>query len=164
MSTAQAEALGTDNNSSFAQMAFSIEKVQVTAVTRALKGSYTLEMAQDIKAIHGLNAEDELSNILQSEILAEINREFIRTVNYTANIGAQVDTATAGIFDLDTDANGRWSVEKFKGMIFFLERECNQIAKDTRRGKGNIMLCSSDVARRSTRLDSWIIHQNLMIT
>ena len=146
MSTAQAEALGTDSNSDFAQMAFSIEKVQVTAGSRALKASYTLELAQDIKAIHGLNAEDELSNILQSEILAEINREFIRTVNYTAKIGAQVDTATAGIFDLDTDANGRWSVEKFKGMIFFLERECNQIAKETRRGKGNIMLCSADVA------------------
>jgi hypothetical protein len=146
MSTAQAEALGTVGNSAFPQMAFSIEKVQVTAGSRALKAAYTLELAQDIKAIHGLNAEDELSNILQSEILAEINREFVRTINFTAKIGAQVDTATAGRFDLDIDANGRWSVEKFKGMIFFIERECNQISKETRRGKGNIMLCSSDVA------------------
>lgn len=146
MATAQAEALGTDGNSSFAQMGFSIEKVQVTAKSRALKAEYSLELAQDLKAIHGLNAEDELSNILQTEILAEINREFIRTINITAVPGSQVDVATPGQFDLDVDANGRWSVEKFKGLMFQIEREANQIAKSTRRGKGNILLCSADVA------------------
>ena len=146
MSTAQAEALGTDSNSAFAQMAFSIEKVTVTAKSRALKAEYTMELAQDLKAIHGLDAETELANILSAEILAEINREVVRTINITAVAGAQDNTTTAGIFDLDTDSNGRWSVEKFKGLMFQLEREANQIAKQTRRGKGNIVICSSDVA------------------
>ena len=146
MSTAQAEALGTDSNSAFAQMAFSIEKVTVTAKSRALKAEYTMELAQDLKAIHGLDAETELANILSAEILADINREVVRTINITAVAGAQDNTTTAGIFDLDTDSNGRWSVEKFKGLMFQLEREANQIAKQTRRGKGNIVICSSDVA------------------
>jgi hypothetical protein len=146
MSTAQAEALGTYQNSDFAQMAFSIEKVTVTANTRALKAEYTMELAQDLKAIHGLDAETELANILSAEILAEINREVVRTINITAEAGAQDNTTTAGVFDLDTDSNGRWSVEKFKGLMFQLEREANQIAKQTRRGKGNIVICSSDVA------------------
>lgn len=146
MSRAQGEALGTTGNTAIPQMSFSIEKVSVTANTRALQAGYTLELAQDLKAIHGLSVEDELSNILQTEILAEINREFIRTINLMATLGSQVDTATPGTFDLDVDANGRWLVEKFKGMIFHIERECNQIAKDTRRGKGNVMLCTSDVA------------------
>jgi len=146
MPTAQAEALGTDSNSAFAEMAFSIEKVTVTAQSRALRATYTMELAQDLKAIHGLDAESELSNMLTAEILAEINREVIRTINVVAKIGATTDTQTAGVFDLDVDSNGRWSVEKFKGMHFFIERECNQIAKDTRRGKGNIMICTSDVA------------------
>ena len=146
MSTAQAEALGTDANAAFAQMAFTVEKVTVTAKSRALKAEYTIELAQDLKAIHGLNAEDELASILQTEILAEINREIIRTINITAQPGAQVGTTTAGVFDLDVDSNGRWSVEKFKGLMFQLQRECNQIAKNTRRGKGNFILCSSDVA------------------
>ena len=146
MATSQAEALGTDSNSAFAQMAFSIEKLAVTAKTRALKAEYTMELAQDLKAIHGLDAETELSNILSSEIMAEINREVVRTINVTAVAGAQDNTTTAGYFDLDTDSNGRWSVEKFKGLMFQLEREANQIAKQTRRGKGNIVICSSDVA------------------
>ena len=146
MSTAQAEALGTDSNTAFPQMAFSIEKVTVTANTRALKAEYTMELAQDLKAIHGLDAETELANILSAEILAEINREVVRTININATAGAQVNTTTAGIFDLDTDSNGRWSVEKFKGLMFQLEREANQIAKQTRRGKGNMIICSSDVA------------------
>jgi len=146
MSTAQAEALGTTGNTAFAQMAFSIEKVTVTAKSRALKAEYTMELAQDLKAVHGLDAETELSNILSTEILAEINREVLRTINVTAVPGSQQDVTTAGVFDLDTDSNGRWSVEKFKGLMFQLERECNQIAKDTRRGKGNMMICSSDVA------------------
>jgi len=146
MSTAQAEALGTYQNTDFAQMAFSIEKVTVTANTRALKAEYTMELAQDLKAIHGLDAETELANILSAEILAEINREVVRTINITAEAGAQDNTTTAGVFDLDTDSNGRWSVEKFKGLMFQLEREANQIAKNTRRGKGNIVICSSDVA------------------
>ena len=146
MSTAQAEALGSYNNSDFAQMAFSIEKVTVTAKSRALKAEYSMELAQDLKAIHGLDAETELANILSAEILAEINREVVRTINITAVAGAQDNVTTAGIFDLDTDSNGRWSVEKFKGLMFQLEREANQIAKQTRRGKGNIMICSSDVA------------------
>jgi Major capsid protein Gp23 len=146
MSTAQAEALGTYQNTDFAQMAFSIEKVTVTAKSRALKAEYTMELAQDLKAIHGLDAETELANILSAEILAEINREVVRTVNITAVAGAQDNTTTAGVFDLDTDSNGRWSVEKFKGLMFQLEREANQIAKQTRRGKGNILICSSDVA------------------
>ena len=146
MSTAQAEALGTDSNTAFPQMAFSIEKVTVTAVSRALKAEYTMELAQDLKAIHGLDAETELSNILSAEILAEINREVVRTINITAEAGAQENVTTAGVFDLDTDSNGRWSVEKFKGLMFQLDREANQIAKQTRRGKGNVMICSSDVA------------------
>jgi hypothetical protein len=146
MSTAQAEALGADSNAAFAQMAFSIEKVTVTAKSRALKAEYTMELAQDLKAIHGLDAETELANILSAEILAEINREAVRTVNITAVPGAQENVTTAGVFDLDTDSNGRWSVEKFKGLMFQLEREANQIAKQTRRGKGNIVICSSDVA------------------
>ena len=146
MATANAEALGTDGAGAFAQMAFSIEKVTVTAKSRALKAEYTMELAQDLKAIHGLDAESELSNILSAEILAEINREVVRTINVTAVVGAQENTTTAGIFDLDTDSNGRWSVEKFKGLMFQIEREANQIAKQTRRGKGNMMICSSDVA------------------
>ena len=146
MSTAQGEALGSASNTEFPQMAFTIEKVQVTANTRAMKAEYTMELAQDLKAIHGLDAETELSNILAAEILAEINREIVRTINITATAGAQDNVTTAGIFDLDTDSNGRWSVEKFKGLMFQLERECNKLAKDTRRGKGNIVIASSDVA------------------
>ena len=146
MSTAQAEALGSSGNVAFAEMAFSIEKVTVTAKSRALKAEYTMELAQDLKAIHGLDAETELSNILSAEILAEINREVVRTINVTATRGATENTTTAGRFDLDTDSNGRWSVEKFKGLMFQVEREANQIAKATRRGKGNIIICSSDVA------------------
>ncbi len=146
MTTAQAEALGTDGNTAFAQMGFTIDKVTVTAVSRALKAEYTMELAQDLKAIHGLDAETELSNILTGEILAEINREVVRTIYVTAKQGCSSGTTTAGIFDLDVDANGRWSVEKFKGLMFQIEREANQIAKDTRRGKGNIIICSSDVA------------------
>ena len=134
-----------EGNNTFANMAFSIEKVSVEAKSRALKAEYTMELAQDLKAIHGLDAESELSNILQSEILVEINREVIRTINVVAKRGANT-TTSAGTFDLDVDANGRWSVEKFKGLLFQIEREANQIAKDTRRGKGNIILCSSDVA------------------
>jgi len=146
MSTAQAEALGTTSNVAFAEMAFSIEKVTVTAKSRALKAEYTMELAQDLKAIHGLDAETELSNILSAEILAEINREVVRTINVTATRGATENTTTVGRFDLDTDSNGRWSVEKFKGLMFQVEREANQIAKATRRGKGNMIICSSDVA------------------
>jgi hypothetical protein len=146
MNTANAEALGVDSGNSFPQMGFSIEKVTVTALTRALKAEYTMELAQDLKAIHGLDAETELANILSAEVLAEINREVVRTINITAEAGAQDNVTTAGIFDLDTDSNGRWSVEKFKGLMFQLEREANQIAKQTRRGKGNILICSSDVA------------------
>jgi hypothetical protein len=146
IATANAEALGTTSHPAIPQMAFSIEKVTVTAQSRALKAEYTMELAQDLKAIHGLDAETELSNILSAEILAEINREVIRTVNITAVRGANTGTTTAGVFDLDTDSNGRWSVEKFKGLMFQVEREANQIAKDTRRGKGNIVICSSDVA------------------
>jgi hypothetical protein len=146
MSTIQAEVLGDSANVAFAEMAFSIEKVTVTAKSRALKAEYTMELAQDLKAIHGLDAETELANILSTEIMAEINREVVRTINVSAVRGANTGTTTAGIFDLDTDSNGRWSVEKFKGLMFQLEREANQLAKDTRRGKGNIILCSSDVA------------------
>jgi len=146
VNTAIAESLGTDSGNSFPQMAFTIEKVTVTALTRALKAEYTMELAQDLKAIHGLDAETELANILSAEILAEINREVVRTINITAEAGAQENTTTAGVFDLDTDSNGRWSVEKFKGLMFQLEREANAIAKQTRRGKGNIVICSSDVA------------------
>ena len=146
MTTAQAEALGDDANNAFQEMAFSIEKISVTAVSRALKAEYTMELAQDLKAIHGLDAETELSNILSAEILAEINREVVRTINYTASAGSQNNVTTAGTFDLDTDSNGRWSVEKFKGLMFNIERDANEIAKATRRGKGNMMICSSDVA------------------
>jgi hypothetical protein len=146
MTTAQGEALGTSGNTAIPQMAFSIEKVSVTAETRALKAEYTIELAQDLKAIHGLDAETELSNILSAEILAEINREVVRTINVVATQGATEGTVTNGIFDLDTDSNGRWAVEKFKGLMFQVEREANQIAKATRRGKGNMMICSADVA------------------
>jgi len=146
MTTAQAEALGDSSDNGFAQMAFSIEKSTVTAVSRALKAEYTMELAQDLKAIHGLDAETELSNILSSEILAEINREVIRSLYVTAVKGAQVNTTTAGIFDLDTDSNGRWSVEKFKGLMFAIERDANAIGQQTRRGKGNMVICSADVA------------------
>jgi len=146
MSTNQAEALGNSSNVAFPEMAFSIEKVSVTAGSRALKAEYSMELAQDLRAIHGLDAETELANILSTEILAEINREIIRTINIVAKQGALVDTTTPGIFDLDTDSNGRWSVEKFKGLMFQIERDANQIAKDTRRGKGNVLITSSDVA------------------
>ncbi len=147
MTTAQGEALGDAAANSFAEMAFSIEKTTVTAVSRALKAEYTMELAQDLKAIHGLDAEGELANILSAEILAEINREVVRSVLKTAKIGAlQASTAVSGIFDMTTDSDGRWMVEKFKGLIMQLEREANVIAKETRRGKGNFVLCSSDVA------------------
>ena len=146
MDTAAAERLGDSADNAFSEMAFNIEKVAVTAVSRALKAEYTMELAQDLKAIHGLDAEQELSNILSAEILAEINREVVRTINITAAAGAQDNTAVQGAFDLDVDANGRWSVERFKGLVFQLEREANAIAKATRRGKGNIMICGSDVA------------------
>lgn len=148
MPTATAETLGdvAGGAAAFKQMAFSIEKVTVTAQSRALKAEYSLELAQDLKAIHGLDAETELSNILSTEILAEINREVIRTIYTTAVAGAQYGTTTAGYFDLDTDSNGRWSVERFKGLIFQIERDANVIAKQTRRGKGNVMIVSSDVA------------------
>ena len=149
MVTGDAENLNTGANA-FNQMAFSIEKVTVTAKSRALKAEYSLELAQDLKAIHGLNAEAELANILSTEILAEINREVIRTIYKAAETGAQTNTATAGIFDLDVDSNGRWSVEKFKGLLFQIEREANAIAQRTRRGKGNMILCSADVASALT--------------
>ena len=145
MSTALAEALG-DSSNTFQEMAFSIEKVTVTAKTRALKAEYSIELAQDLKAVHGLDAETELANILSSEILAEINREVVRTIYSVAKTGCQAGTTAAGQFDLDTDSNGRWMVEKIKGLAFQLEREANTIAKLTRRGKGNIVICSSDVA------------------
>jgi hypothetical protein len=146
MPTADAESLG-NTGSAFAEMGFTIEKATVTAQSRALKAEYTLELAQDLKAIHGLDAETELANILSTEILAEINREVIRTINSQALIGARTSNLqTKGIFDLSTDADGRWSAEKFKGLVVQLDRECNQIAKDTRRGKGNVVICSSDVA------------------
>ena len=145
MRTDDAENLGTGSDH-FNQMAFSIEKVTVTAKSRALKAEYSLELAQDLKAIHGLNAEAELANILSSEILAEINREVIRTIYKTAEQGATQNVATAGEFDLDIDSNGRWSVEKFKGLLFQIERDANQIAQRTRRGKGNVIMCSADVA------------------
>ena len=146
MTTGKSEALGDGGSNVFQEMAFSIEKVTVTARSRALKAEYSMELAQDLKAVHGLDAETELANILSSEILAEINREVIRTIYATAKVGAQVGTTKAGTFDLDTDSNGRWMVEKVKGLAFQIEREANTIAKTTRRGKGNIMICSSDVA------------------
>jgi hypothetical protein len=146
MNTADAEALGSiPGTNDFAEMAFSIEKVTVTAKSRALKTEYTTEIAQDLKAIHGLDAETELANILSSEILVEINREVIRTI-YSAAVTGAVNTANSGIFDLDVDANGRWSVEKYKGLMMQIETEANAVAKATRRGKGNIVICSSDVA------------------
>ena len=144
MATSVAEALG--DGTDFNEMAFSIEKVTVTAKTRALKAEYSMELAQDLKAVHGLDAETELANILSSEILAEINREVIRTIYQTAKVGAQVGTTQRGSFNLDTDSNGRWMVEKIKGLAFQIEREANTIAKLTRRGKGNVLICSSDVA------------------
>ena len=146
MTTAAAEAKGDSGSNHFAEMAFSIEKQSVEARSRALKAEYTMELAQDLKAIHGLDAETELANILSSEILSEINREVVRTVYVTAKPGAQTDTANSGIFDMDVDSNGRWSVEKFKGLMFQVERDANQIAIETRRGKGNMIICSSDVA------------------
>ena len=148
MDTAFSEELG--DGQAFNEMAFSIEKVTVTAKSRALKAEYSLELAQDLKAIHGLNAEAELANILSTEILAEINREVIRTIYKVAKPGAQANVATAGTFDLDVDSNGRWSVEKFKGLIFQIERDANAIAQRTRRGKGNMILCSADVASALT--------------
>jgi len=146
MTTAQAEALGDVSTNQFAEMAFAIDKVTVTARSRALKAEYTMELAHDLKAVHGLDDETELANILSTEILAEINREVVRSINITAVAGAQDNVTTAGVFDLDTDSNGRWSVEKFKGLIFQIEREANAIAKATRRGKGNVLIVSSDVA------------------
>jgi len=149
MKTGTGEQLGGDSGH-FNEMAFSIEKVTVTARSRALKAEYSLELAQDLKAIHGLNAEAELANILSTEILAEINREVIRTIYKTAKPGAQANVGTTGTFDLDVDSNGRWSVEKFKGLIFQIERDANAIAQQTRRGKGNIIICSADVASALT--------------
>jgi hypothetical protein len=150
MATGDSEALGDGVNGDFNEMAFSIEKVTVTAKSRALKAEYSLELAQDLKAIHGLNAEAELANILSSEILAEINREVIRTIYKTAEAGSQVNVANSGFFNLDVDSNGRWSVEKFKGLLFNIERDANRIAQRTRRGKGNIILTSADVASALT--------------
>ena len=150
LATGSAEALGDGVEGEFNQMAFSIEKVTVTAKSRALKAEYSLELAQDLKAIHGLNAEAELANILSTEILAEINREVIRTIYKVAEQGAVQNVATPGVFDLDIDSNGRWSVEKFKGLLFQIERDANAIAQRTRRGKGNIIMCSADVASALT--------------
>ena len=146
MTTAQSEALGDSGTNAFAEMSFSIDKSTVTAVSRALKAEYSMELAQDLKAIHGLDAETELANILSTEILAEINREVVRSIYKTAVKGAAINTTTAGIFDLDTDSNGRWSVEKFKGLMFQIERDANAIGQQTRRGKGNMIICSADVA------------------
>jgi len=145
MTTAAAEALGDGQGTNYAEMAFSIEKVTVSAKTRALKAEYTTELAQDLKAVHGLDAETELANILQTEILTEINREVVRTI-YAVAVPGATGAAVPGTFDLDVDANGRWSVEKFKGLMFQIEQEANAIAKGTRRGKGNVVICSSDVA------------------
>ena len=150
MATGDSEALGDGSNGDFNEMAFSIEKVTVTPKSRALKAEYSMELAQDLRAIHGLNAEAELANILSSEILAEINREVIRTIYKTAEAGSQVNVANAGFFDLDVDSNGRWSVEKFKGLLFNIERDANRIAQRTRRGKGNIIMTSADVASALT--------------
>ena len=139
-----------ETGSEFRQMGFSIEKTVVEAKGRALKAQYSFELAQDLRAIHGLDAEAELANILSSEILAEINREVVRTVYRSAVQGAQTNVATPGVFDLDVDSNGRWSVEKFKGLLFQIERDCNAIAQQTRRGKGNLIVCSADVASTLT--------------
>ena len=148
LATSDGERLGQGGvgDGSFGAMAFSIEKTSVTAKTRALKAEYSIELAQDMKSVHGLDAEGELSNILSTEILAEINREVIRTIYQTAKPGAQVGVTTAGTFDLDTDSNGRWSVEKFKGLMFQIEREANAIGQQTRRGRGNVIITSADVA------------------
>jgi hypothetical protein len=145
MSTAEAEALGDSSSNAFGQMGFSIDKTTVTATSRALKAEYTLELAQDLKAVHGLDAESELSNILSQEIMFEINREVVRTIYTVAKPGSPA-TATAGTFNLDVDSNGRWSVERFKGLLFNIERDANHIGQDTRRGKGNFIVCSADVA------------------
>ena len=162
------EGLGSNSTLIFPEMAFSIEKVTVEAKSRALKAEYSMELAQDLKAIHGLDAETELSNILSTELLAEINREVVRTINIVAIPGAVNDTTTPGIFDLDVDSNGRWLVEKFKGLHFQLEREANAIAKQTRRGRGNVILCSSDIASalsETGKLDysTALTHNNLQI-
>lgn len=147
MTREDGEQLGTDTGGDFNEMAFDIEKTTVTAKTRALKAEYTMELVQDLKAIHGLDAETELSNILQSEVISEINREFIRKINLKARLGAQTsNVAVKGIFNIGTDSDGRWLAEKVKGMHLQLEREANAIAKATRRGRGNIVLCTSDVA------------------
>ena len=145
MTTAQGEALGDSTSNEFGQMSFAIDKTTVTATSRALKAEYTLELAQDLKAVHGLDAESELSNILSQEIMFEINREVVRTIYKVAKPGSPA-TATAGTFNLDVDSNGRWSVERFKGLLFNIERDANHIGQDTRRGKGNIIICSADVA------------------
>lgn len=151
MDVADGEVLGTEGNTAFNEMGFEIEKVSVEAKSRKLKAQYSVEFSQDLKAIHGLDAEAELANILSAEILAEINREVIRTIYVTAKKGAQNgDLTNAGRFDLDLDSNGRWSVEKFKGLLFQIERDANAIAKETRRGKGNFIICSSDVASALT--------------
>jgi len=146
MTTAGAEALGDGAGPDFKEMSFSIDKTSVTAKSRALKAEYSTELAQDLKAVHGLDAETELANILSTEILQEINREVVRTIYTVAKPGAQINTQTAGTFDLDTDSNGRWSVEKFKGLMFAIERDRNEIGHETRRGKGNFMICSADIA------------------
>jgi hypothetical protein len=145
MTTASGEALGDDENNAFGQMSFSIDKTTVTARTRALKAEYTLELAQDLKAVHGLDAESELSNILSQEIMFEINREVVRRIYKVAKAGSPA-TAVPGTFNLDVDSNGRWSVERFKGLLFNIERDANHIGQDTRRGKGNFIVCSADVA------------------
>ena len=150
MGTEESEKLGDSGDNAFNQMAFSIEKVTVTAKSQALKAEYSLELAQDLKAIHGLNAEAELANILSTEILSEINREVIRTIYKVAEQGAHTTPQLRSVFDLDIDSNGRWSVEKFKGLLFQIERDANAIATRTRRGKGNIIMCSADVASALT--------------
>ena len=147
LATADAEALGSSGGGTFNEMGFTIEKQTVTAKSRALQAEYSLELAQDLKAVHGLDAETELANILSTEILAEINREVIRTINRQAKTGAlQASVAVKGAFDVAGDTDGRWSAEKFKGLGVQIDREANVIAKETRRGKGNIVICSSDVA------------------
>ena len=146
MATADGEALGDASTNDFMEASFTIDKVTVTARTRAMKAEYTMELAQDLKAIHGLDAETELANILSTELLAEINREVVRTIYTTAQKGAEVNVTDPGKFDLDTDSNGRWSVEKFKGLLFQIERDANAVGQKTRRGKGNIIICSADVA------------------
>ena len=144
--TSEQESLGDSAGNAFMEMAFSIDKIAVEAKGRALRADYSVELAQDLKAIHGLDAESELANILSTEILAEINREVVRTVYRGAKPGAQANVANAGVFDLDVDSNGRWSVEKFKGLLFQIERDANAIAQETRRGKGNVIITSADVA------------------